>query len=97
MDDVLQQNNPEMGNQDNRPQITPEKLKDFVHFIISNIVNNKEQVDIAVVEDVPGSFTVHIKVAPEDKGRVIGREGNTINALRKLVRVFGRILILIQE
>jgi predicted RNA-binding protein YlqC (UPF0109 family) len=97
MDDVLQQNNSEFGNQDNRPQITPEKLKDFVQFIISNIVNNKEEVDIAVVEDVPGSFTVHIKVAAEDKGRVIGREGNTINSLRKLVRVFGRILILIQE
>ncbi len=81
----------------NRPKITPEQLKDFITYIIENIVTQKDQIDIALMEDVPGSYTVHIKVAQEDKGRVIGKNGNTINALRALVRVFGRIIILIQD
>ena len=81
----------------NRPTITPERLKDFIRYIIQNIVTDAEQVDVAIMEDVPGSYTVHIKVAQEDKGRVIGKKGNTINALRALVRVFGRIIILLQD
>lgn len=95
MDDNFQNNNDQ--NDLDRPQITPEQLKEFVSYVIQNIVTQKDEVDVAVMEDVPGSYTVHIKVAAEDKGRVIGKKGNTINALRALVRVYGKILILLQD
>lgn len=78
-----------------RPEINADKLREFVTFIIQNLVLNKDQVDVSVIEDVPGAFTVNIKVADEDKGRVIGRRGSTINALRGLVRVFGKVLIVL--
>ncbi len=81
----------------NRPTITPERLKEFISYIIENVVTDPEKVEVIIMEDVPGSYTVHIKVAQEDKGRVIGKKGNTINALRALVRVFGRIIILLQD
>jgi len=85
------------ADDDNRPSISAENLNEFIKYIVSNIVTNKDQVEVAIMEDVPGSYTVHIKVAPEDKGRVIGKKGNTINAIRSLVRVFGKIIVLLQD
>lgn len=90
----MEENNINKQNE-KRPEITADRLRDFVKFIIENLVLNKDQVDVSVMEDVPGAFTVNIKVADEDKGRVIGRRGSTINALRGLVRVFGRVLIVL--
>jgi predicted RNA-binding protein YlqC (UPF0109 family) len=81
----------------NRPQITPEQLREFVHYIVSNLVTLRDQVDVTVMEDMPGVYTVHVKVAAEDKGRVIGKSGNNINAIRTLVKVFGRIAVLVQD
>lgn len=81
----------------NRPTISSENLSEFIRFIVSNIVTQKDQVEVAVMEDVPGAYTVHIKVSAEDKGRVIGKKGNTINAIRSLVRVFGKIIVLLQD
>ena len=80
-----------------RPTITPERLQEFIHFIVQNLVTQKDQVDVAVDEDLSGAMTAHIKVAPEDKGRVIGKNGNTINSVRTLVKVFGRIVIIVQD
>lgn len=80
-----------------RPQISSDQLKEFIRFIVSNMVTQSDQVDISVSEDIPGQTTIHIKVAQEDKGRVIGKSGSTINAIRTLVRVFGRIVVLVQD
>lgn len=80
-----------------RPTITPDRLKEFIYFIVQNLVTQKDQVDVSVDEDMPGSLTVHIKVGSDDKGRVIGRNGSTINSIRTLVRVFGRIVVIVQD
>ena len=96
MDDTLQQEQSQLNNSA-RPQITTEKLNEFVTYIIKNLVTEPDQVEVSVTEDMPGSFTVNVKVGQGDKGRVIGRSGSTINAIRALVRVFGRILVLIQD
>ncbi len=85
------------NDDEGRPNISSEQLHAFTKYIVENIVTIPDQVDIVVVQDVPGSYTVHIKVAAEDKGRVIGKKGNTINAIRALVRVFGRIIVLLQD
>ncbi len=95
--DVLDSVNQAVDGDTERPTISAENLSDFIKYIVSNIVTNKDQVEVAIMEDVPGSYTVHIKVAPEDKGRVIGKKGNTINAIRSLVRVFGKIIVLLQD
>jgi predicted RNA-binding protein YlqC (UPF0109 family) len=84
-------------NDEGRPNITSEQLTEFIRYIVLNIVTNKEAVQINVTEGTPGSYTVNIAVAQEDKGRVIGKKGNTINAIRSLVRVFGRIIVLLQD
>lgn len=80
-----------------RPKVTQESLGEFISSILKGLVSNPSQVEVTVMEDVPGAFSVNIRVAPEDKGRVIGKRGSTINALRTLVRVFGRVLIIVND
>ena len=53
--------------------------------IIRQIVDNPEEV---IVNEVQGERAVvlEIKVAPDDVGKVIGREGRIINALRQIIK-----------
>lgn len=84
-------------NKKPRPTISQEKLDEFVRYVISSLVVNKDKVEVVVMEDVPGTYTVHIRVDASDRGRVIGRNGKTINALRTILRIFGRIVVLLEE
>ena len=38
----------------------------------------------------PGHVSLWLRVAPEDRGRVIGREGRTADAMRTLLEVVAR-------
>lgn len=53
--------------------------------IIKQIVDSPEEV---VVNEVQGerAIVLEIKVAPDDVGKVIGREGRIINALRQIIK-----------
>lgn len=58
--------------------------KEILTFSIKKIVLKPEEVSIV---ELPGEKKVlEIHVAPEDRGRLIGREGRTIHALRTLLR-----------
>jgi predicted RNA-binding protein YlqC (UPF0109 family) len=57
--------------------------------IIRNIVEFPDQVEVREVEAERATI-MEIKVAPEDVGKVIGREGRIINALRQIVRSSAR-------
>lgn len=60
-------------------------MKDLVELIVKELVTDKDAVEI--VEDRDGSeVNILIKVAEEDKGRVIGVRGNIINSIRTIAR-----------
>ncbi|WP_311480887.1 KH domain-containing protein [uncultured Anaerococcus sp.] len=60
-------------------------MKELVELIVKELVTDKEAVEI--VEDREGSeVNILIKVAEEDKGRVIGVRGNIINSIRTIAR-----------
>ncbi len=60
-------------------------MKEFVEFLLKQFVNNPDAVQIT--ETMDGEFHIlNVKVADEDMGMVIGKEGKTINSLRNLVR-----------
>lgn len=61
-------------------------MKQFLEYIIPNIVNHPEDVVIKETED-NGVVVLTIKVHPEDTGRVIGKSGKIINSIRQIVRV----------
>ena len=60
-------------------------MKEFVEFIIKQFVSNPEAV--TVNESMEADTHIYtVKVADEDMGVVIGREGKTINSIRNLAK-----------
>lgn len=60
-------------------------MEEFVAYIIKNLVSEPETVSVTSVED-QDKIRLEIRVAKDDVGKVIGRRGNTINALRTIIR-----------
>lgn len=60
-------------------------MEDFVAYIIKNLVSKPDDVSVSSSENNE-QISIEIRVAAEDVGKVIGRRGNTINALRTIVR-----------
>lgn len=61
--------------------------KDFLTLIVEALVINKEDIVIEQKEDELGTL-VTLKVNKEDMKTIIGREGNTISAIRTVLRVY---------
>lgn len=59
-------------------------IKEFVEHVVGRIIDHPEELQVEIVEG-DRAIVVETRVAPIDAGRVIGREGRTINALRILV------------
>ena len=59
-------------------------IKELVTFVVQQLVSHPNDVVISIIEKEDGN-TIEIKVAPQDRGRVIGKEGHTIKSLRALV------------
>ena len=61
-------------------------MKDLVEYIVKAIVAEPEKVNITE-EDGEEGLVIKLEVAPDDKGRVIGRQGRVAQAMRTLLRV----------
>lgn len=62
-------------------------MKDLVTYLVKAVVDNEEAVEVTQTSPAPNSINVEISVAPEDMGKVIGKEGKIIKSIRNLVRV----------
>ena len=62
-------------------------MKELLEVIAKNLVDDPSQV---VVTEVQGerSIILELKVAPEDMGRIIGKDGRIVKALRELIRAY---------
>ena len=58
----------------------------LVETIVRRLVRNPGAVSVESAAQGNGVFEVRIRVAPEDIGRVIGKRGATVNALRLLAK-----------
>lgn len=63
------------------------KEVEFLQFIIENLVNNTEDITIDQSEDELW-ILLTLKVNKEDMWIIIGKWGNTINAIRSILRLF---------
>lgn len=64
------------------------KDKDFVEFVVKQLVDNASAVIVKRKVDDLGVF-ITVSVAKEDMGKLIGKNGQTVDALRVLLRVIG--------
>ncbi|NMB03881.1 MAG: KH domain-containing protein [Tissierellia bacterium] len=60
-------------------------MTDLVRTIITPLVEHPEEIQVSETSD--GTvITVEVRVAPDDMGRVIGKGGRVINAVRTVVK-----------
>ena len=63
-------------------------MKELVEYIVRALVDKPDEVNVSETEGE--SVTIlEIKVAQEDIGKVIGREGRIANAIRTVVKAAG--------
>ena len=61
------------------------RMKDLLLYIARNLVENPDAVSVTEVEK-DGELTLQLRVAPEDMGKVIGRQGRIAKEIRALMR-----------
>ena len=59
-------------------------MKETVEMIVKSLVSEVAAVDVREVER-NGSTLIEVRVAGTDMGKLIGRQGRTVRALRSLV------------
>ncbi|MDI6688416.1 MAG: KH domain-containing protein [Candidatus Desulfaltia sp.] len=59
-------------------------MKDLIKYIAQALVDNPDQVEVSEVEGNQTSV-LELKVAKEDLGKVIGKQGRTARAMRTIL------------
>ena len=62
-------------------------MKDLLEIIAKSLVNNPEEVSVTEVKtDSERSVILELRVAEEDMGKVIGRQGKIARAIRAVMK-----------
>jgi len=64
-------------------------MRDAIEMIVKSLVDDQEAVDIREVEQRNGATLIEVRVASPDIGKIIGKQGKTIRALRSLAKIGG--------
>ncbi|NBS83772.1 MAG: KH domain-containing protein [Verrucomicrobia bacterium] len=64
-------------------------MRYFLELVLGRLVTHPDEVDVEETGDDRGSL-FRIRVNPEDLGRIIGRNGRTIEAIRSLLNASSR-------
>jgi predicted RNA-binding protein YlqC (UPF0109 family) len=60
-------------------------MKELVEFIAKSLVDNPNEVTVNEIEGSQ-SIIIELKVAPEDMGKIIGKQGRIAKAIRTVVK-----------
>ena len=60
-------------------------MQEFLDYVVKGLVSYPEEVTITPVER-NGMTVYELRVSPADMGRIIGKQGVTINAIRSLLQ-----------
>lgn len=63
-------------------------VEELLAFLARSLVNHPEQVAVESREE-GGTITLTLEVAPEDFGKVIGRQGRIARAIRTVMKAAG--------
>ncbi|MBF0499955.1 MAG: KH domain-containing protein [Candidatus Riflebacteria bacterium] len=63
----------------------PETLRALISTVVKAIVEHPDEVMVKPIEG-EGTIVFEVQVNPDDAGKVIGKKGRTINALRTVIR-----------
>ena len=63
-------------------------MKEIIETIILNLVDNKDAVEITEKQDEKG-IVFEVKVANDDMGRIIGKQGRLAKSIRTVAKSVG--------
>ncbi len=64
-------------------------MKEVVEMIVKALVSDASAVEVSEVERDRSTVRIEVRVAQADMGKVIGRQGRTVRALRTLLHAAG--------
>ncbi|MFO1483145.1 MAG: KH domain-containing protein [Verrucomicrobiaceae bacterium] len=63
----------------------PEALREFLSYVVANLIDHPQQASIAVGTNVNGAVAFRVQLAQDDVRHVIGKNGMTVSAIRALL------------
>jgi predicted RNA-binding protein YlqC (UPF0109 family) len=63
----------------------PEALREFLAYIVANLIDHPQQASIAVGRNTAGAVVYRVQLAPQDVRHVIGKNGLTVSSIRSLL------------
>ena len=60
-----------------------------VKYVVTNIVDNPDDVEVEVIDDGEDAVVAEVRTAKSDMGRVIGRRGRVAKAIRTVAKAAG--------
>lgn len=70
-------------------EMPSDKVADLVEYIVCGLVDDEDAVSLDVTDSDDGAL-IEVSCAESDAGRIIGRRGRTIKAIRTLARALGQ-------
>ena len=61
-------------------------MKELIEYIAKTIADTPEEVTVSEIEE-EDRVVIRLEVATDDKGKIIGRQGRVVQAMRTLLRV----------
>ncbi len=68
------------------PYEGPTTLAELVEYLAKGVVESPDQIEVKTVEG-PSALIIELKVAPEDMGKVIGKDGRVVRSIRTLLKI----------
>ena len=63
-------------------------MKELVELIAKALVDNSDEVQVSQIDGEQSSI-IELKVAPEDVGKIIGKQGGNVQAIRVILGAAG--------
>ena len=65
-------------------------MRETVEMIVKALAHDAEAVDVREIERDARTVVIEVRVAEADMGKVIGRQGRTVRAIRSLLHAVGQ-------
>ncbi|HYA42209.1 MAG TPA: KH domain-containing protein [Syntrophobacteraceae bacterium] len=60
-------------------------IKELAEYLVKSLADHPEKVELAEREE-DDTVVIELKISPDDLGKIIGKSGNTINAIRTVLQ-----------
>ena len=76
--------------------------KELLEYLVKNLVTNPDKVVVREEQKEDSKLVLHLSVDSSDMGRIIGKEGRIIRAIREIINTYGmknskKVLVDVEE